>query len=809
MNLSPSPEALRACLPDVTSTLRLPGLSAGVDVYRDAWGIPHLRAATMHDLFLAQGFVTAQDRLWQMDADRHQALGRWAEWVGVPGIGKDRLLRAAGMGHTARLDYDVAADESRAMVDAYTAGVNAFIESTTALPIEYQLLDERPEPWEPWHCLAVYKVRNTLLGTYEPKLLRTRLAATIGAAATARLLRGTPKGHLLTVPPGAVYDGEPEEGVEALQRCAEALREAGADPELLLPGAGYDIDGGSNGWALGGARSAHGGPMIGGDSHRGLDVPNVYYQVHLRCPEFNVIGHAVPGVPGALHFCHNEHVAWGMTHGMADTQDLCIERFREGAGGREYLFRNEWRPAAVGREVLRVRHADPVEIEVTTTHHGPVIAGDPAAGWGIAIQDPGLIEATPWVDAVLGAMRAASVQQLHTAFSTWTDRVNNYAVADTVGHFGYLHEGRIPVRSADNGWAAMPGWTGEHEWRGMIPQAELPRAVDPADGWAVTCNQRVAGAAYPYYVGLIMAAEHRARRVMDRILEFPPAGATLDDMAGIHAERLSLPGRAFVARLLDVLDDEGDTLPEPLASALASLRAWDGRMDRDAVAPSVYHATRRSLLRRLVEHAFGEAVELVWSGTPGADTMARQVAQEMNLALAGSTPQDRARNDDVLPEGTSWEELLRDAFRAGLADLTRQLGDHPADWAWGRLHTTRPRHPLSETFPTWAEHLDPPGHAVHGDMDTPLAGSFGLSSFTVTGLSVNRYLFEPADWTTGRWIVPGGSSGHPGSPHYADQAPLHADVDYIPAMWDFEQIGAQAETHQRLEPGTSREGPEG
>ena len=797
MSLSPDPTLLRQSLPDVASTQRLTGLQNPVDIFRDNWGIPHIRAGSAVDLFFAQGFATAQDRLWHMDADRHKALGRWAEWVGVPGVASDCLLRAAGMGRTAKWDYEVSSDAACEMIDAYTAGVNAFITTTTSLPIEYRLLDESPEPWENWHCLAVYKMRNSLLGTFEPKLLRTRLAATIGPEATARLVRGYPRGHLLTVPPGELYEGDALDGTAALQRSADALSEAGGDPELLLPGVGYDMDGGSNGWSVGGARTASGQPLIGGDSHRGLDVPNVYYQVHLNCPDFNVIGHSVPGVPGALHFCHNEHVAWGMTHGMADTQDLYIERFRDRAdaiGTREYLYCDQWRAAVVHDEQLQVRGSDPVDLQVTITHHGPAIAGDPAAGWGVTICDPGLIEGTPWADSVLAAMQADSVEQLHSAFAEWTDRINNYAVADSSGHFGYLHEGRIPVRGEANGWAALPGWTGEFEWdEGTIPHSELPTSIDPATGWTVTCNQRVTGADYPYYVGLYMAPEYRARRLMDRLLELEPGTATIDDMAALHAERLSLPALTLVSRLLTALDNEA--LAEPLATAASTLRDWDGRMDREATAPAIYQMTRRSLSRRLLQHTFGDAVELVWSNTPGADTMARQVAQEMNLAMAGD-PQ----GDAILPPGETWETLLIQAFTAGVAELAAQLGDDPNAWTWGRLHRTRPRHPLAEPFPDWEQLLNPPGYAVHGDADTPLAGSFTIGSFTVTGLSVNRYLFDPTDWNTARWIVPGGASGHPGSPHYADQASLHADVGYIPALWDFSRIEREAETVQRLEP---------
>ena len=196
-------------------------------------------------------------------------------------------------------------------------------------------------------------------------------------------------------------------------------------------------------------------------------------------PDFAVSGYSVPGVPGTLHFCHNEYVAWGMTYGSADTQDLFVERFRETADGLEYEFRGAWRPAEILREEIHVRGAASVTSEVVITHHGPIIAGDPRNGQAIAISDPGLIEGTPWADAARDAMCARSVEDLHQAFARWNDRVNNYAVADIHGCFGYLHEGRIPVREAANGWSAVPGWSGEHEWQGYIPHAELPKAIDP------------------------------------------------------------------------------------------------------------------------------------------------------------------------------------------------------------------------------------------------------------------------------------------------------------------------------------------
>ena len=766
---------LHAALPDLQTTQQFQALEKTVTIHRDPWGIPHIKAASAADLFFAQGFATAQDRLWHMDFDRHQALGRWSEFAGPSGLTRDRLLRAAGMGRTAKLDYEASSPAARAMLDAYTAGVNAFIETTAAFPIEYTLLNTRPEPWQNWHCLAVYKMRNSLLGTYEPKLWRTRLAQAIGPQNLAQLIKGYPQGHLLTVPPGEEYSGAVLNGLDELSQAAKEANWLN------------ETDPGSNAWSISGAYTDSGLPLVAGDSHRALDTPSVYYQAHLACPDFEIIGYSVPGVPGILHFCHNTHVAWGMTYGNADTQDLYIERFRESADGLEYEFKGAWRPAEILQETIEIRGADPIGLEVVITHHGPIVAGDPRSGQAVAIADPGLIQGTPWPDAARDAMFARSVDELHQAFANWTDRVNNYAVADVDGHYGYLHEGQIPVRQASNGWRAVPGWTGEHEWQGYIPHNELPKAIDPDVGYAITCNQRVTGADYPYYVGLTFSPDYRARRIQTRIHELQKGKATPDDMGRIHAERVSLPAQTLTKALLQIDPPDADS-----KQALDLLRQWDFQIDRNQVQPTLYGKTRALLGLHIAQNLFGDDAHTLLAQT-GGDHHWRLIQLATALAIA--------HNDTaLLPPGQTWPEALANALTGAIAALKAELGDDMSKWQWGRLHYTKPQHPLAAVFPEAADVLDPPSFAVHGDGDTPLAGSHAFNTFTVTGLSVNRYIHDPSDWTRSRWISPLGASGHPASPHYADQAQLWADVEFIPQLWDWNEIKEKAETTQLLKP---------
>ncbi len=579
---------LQAALPDVTSTLHLPGLQQPVDICRDAWGIPHIRAENEHDAFFAQGFVTAQDRLWHMDYDRHRALGRWAEWAGPAALPEDRLMRTFRLERAARADWSVSSHAAQAMLESYTAGVNAFITTTRTLPIEYTILDTTPEPWEAWHCLAVYKVRNMLMGTYEMKLWRARLALGLGPEKAAALFQDSPQGTLVTTPPGETYQGPPLDCLDELAAVAAQLNWLG------------EVDGGSNAWVISGARTASGLPLLAGDSHRALDTPNVYYQVHITCPTFRVSGYAVPGVPGAPHFSHTAYVAWGMTHGYADYQDLFIERFRTQDGRLEYAYKDAWLPADVSHEKLLVRGAAPAELEVVATHHGPIIAGKPHAGTGLAFSHTGTNSGTPWADSVYQLLTARSADEAEEAMREWTEPVNNVVYADVHGAYGYRYRGRIPLRPLANGWAPVPGWTGEYEWTGQIPFEAMPQTRNPSVGYAVTCNQRVTTAEYPYYINTYFVADYRARRITTRLQALPPGTATVEDMAAIHADRVSIPAQAFLQILLQVQPAD----PQ-VAAARELLLAWDGSMDRTSVAATLYGTAKTYWLADVLQHALG------------------------------------------------------------------------------------------------------------------------------------------------------------------------------------------------------------
>ncbi len=549
-----------------------------------------------------------------------------------------------------------------------------------------------------------------------------------------------------------------------------------------------DTRGGSNAWVISGQRTGSGLPLIAGDSHRGLDAPNVYYQVHLLGADFAVLGYSIPGFPLALHFCHNEHIGWGMTAAGADTQDLFVERFRTVQGRLEYLYEEDWLSARISMATLRVRGAEQKQVEIVETHHGPVIAGDPRRGAAIALADPGSNEGTPWIDAAYRAMKARSADELEASLEGWTDRVNNYVYADTQGNFGYVLRGRIPIRGGENGWGPVAGWTGKHEWSGYVPIAQLPRVRNPDCGWVVSCNQRIVDERYPHYLTHFGSTPYRAERIAARIAQLP-AKATLADMASMHADTTSMPAQALQKALRRT-----NFLSSRATAAAQMLLKWNCAMETGSAEAPLYAVTFEKIAEQMIIFHYGSLADsLLRSFDAGGDEhWRRHLKSAVVLAL---------ENGDAswLPPGESWKSLLSTALEKAVDQLENRFGADRTQWRWGELHRCEQQHPLTAVFPEAAALLNPPRVATAGDGDTPLlSGSKIGADFVTTFSSVNRYIYDPANWSQGAWIVPLGASGHPGSAHYTDQQELWAKVSTIPQLWEWDEIGRHTESEQQL-----------
>jgi penicillin amidase len=744
--------------------MRCAGLERPVEILRDELGVAHVRATSAADAFFGQGYACAQDRLWQMEHDRRRACGRWAEAVGETAVSRDVFMRRMGLARAAERDFAALGAEARAMLEAYARGVNACLAAAESLPAEYALTGLSPEPWLPWHSLAVYKLRHAFMGPLYRKLWRASLLRACGPELVAALRADATDGETLSVPPGS----DSQEALLAaaeLAPCAEAL------------GALESGDGASNHWVVSGARSASGKPLLAGDPHRTLDLPNVYWPCHLASDSFGAIGLAFAGVPGLPHFGHNAHVAWSITHGMADDQDLFVERMRP-----EDLGDFERR-----RETVSVRGGAPVEVECFASPRGPIVLGGPEARAGIALAWTSLSAPDPTFGAFVLMLRAASTAELDGAFRDWVTPCNNVLSADVHGSIRYRFRGRVPVRHAANRWAPVPGWRSEFAWRGAVPFAELPALADPPGGMLAAANNRPA--AVPY-LGVDFLAAHRVRRILTRLESLERA--TADDMLAIHADDLSLAAPLFV-RALDALAPSDARTRD----ALAELRRFDGHMRVESLGAALYAAFREQLTLLAGEALglLGGRLESLGEVVPAPERLALLSAALPSLLAARWTPAPPRPAFD-------WKELAAQAFARALAFLEARLGPQPSDWRYGGLHRSFSWHPLAVDWPEARKLRLPPSVPMAGDGDTVLCGQtvpgFGLRATTV---SVARYVFDLGDWERSAWALPHGVSGDPASPHWSDQLLAWAELRLHPMRFAWREIESHATSRTRLTPG--------
>ncbi|MEV0737655.1 GNAT family N-acetyltransferase [Streptomyces sp. NPDC050549] len=687
-------------------------------IYRDAWGIPHLRAGDADELARAQGRVTAHDRAWQLEAERHRAQGTSAAFLGIGALPWDLFARRARLDDTARRCFAALErrdPETARWVRSYVDGVNEGLAEAGAEAPEFAESGLAPGRWEPWTPLGVWLATHILFAGFPAKLWRE-----------------------------------------------EAIRHLGPDAVGLFATDGPGTSG-SNGWLVSGARTTTGLPLLAGDPHRFIEDPGVYQQIHLSCPEFDVVGLAVPGVPGIAHFGHTGTVAWAITNAMADYQDLYRERLRRTGAGVEALGPDgAWRCAARHTETVEVADEEPVEVEVVETERGPVVIGGPEGLDGGVTAPPGTpplaisLRYPPRVTEDLGfttllpLLRARRVADVDRAFDDWAEPVNVVQAADTEG--GLLHRvaGNVPLRAEANRTRLVPAWEPGHEWHG---RHRPPRAEPAADGIAVMANQR--GPATP--LGIEFAPPHRADRIT--ALLAGRAYWSAADLPAIHMDT----HLGSAAPLLDHLAALTDLTPE--AAVLRDrLLTWDRRMDAGSTDAAAYAAVRGAVVRRLAAH-------------PAFAALAEPPAYpEVFLPWLALLPRVGFALEHLLRArelyGIERSEIVREAVEEAAAE---QAG------AWGDTHRLTPWRALTDT-PT-------PGPGLSGDHDCVLCTSSvpGLTDLSARGPAA-RFVWDLARREDSLWVVPLGASGLPGSPHHHDQLPLWLKGDLVPVITDFSRL---------------------
>ncbi|MEE8353986.1 MAG: penicillin acylase family protein, partial [Dehalococcoidales bacterium] len=725
----------RRGLPKVNGRLRAAGLEKSVAVIRDRWGCPHVNARTEHDVWFAQGFCHGQDRLWQLERTRRFARGTLSEILGEALIPIDRRYRRLGIRRVSDRDWPQLDDAARGILQAFSDGVNAAIDSMRQLPPEFEVLGYQPEAWSPTDSIALWKVIIlTQTADFNSKLLRAAIGRELGADAAALLEPDVHEESPVVCPPGSTGRGL---GAELARLSAEAHELA----PFSAP------DGGSNNWAVDGSLSASGRPLLAGDPHAVIQTAPVWYMNHLKTPEWEMTGPSTPGVPGILLYGHNGHVGWTVTNAFADVADLFVERFDE--SGRRYFYRGHWVDAEIRREEIHVKgRSEPVVEEIPVTVHGPLVSGGPLSASGPLGPGPALSwqwtghQVVSTFECIPAMARARNVDEFNESQRNWAAPVMNRITADDSGNIAYQLVGDVPIRAHGGANAVpAPGWTGEYDWIGHIPFEELPASRNPERHFVVTANNRVVPAGYPYHVN-VPAVTYRAWRIEQLLAEKP--SFTLDDFKAIQADRYSLPAAHLIGLLAGM-----KTPPPETAAPLAMLTAWDCVLTSEAPASALYEI----FMQKLFERVFSFVADL-----PGAALgLGGWIASFLPKLLGLIEADDRALLElNPATRGASWRTVLAETLAEAWQALVARQGAEPSAWNWGKLHRQTFVHNLGRTPPHDVT-FNIPAVEIGGDGNTVFAaGAVYRKDFEcAVGVSF-RMLVDFADLDSALWVLPPG-----------------------------------------------------
>lgn len=766
----PAVETLRAqaaaALSPLDGTLRVAGLREPVEVIRDRWGVPHIEARNPHDLFFAQGFVAAQDRLFQLDLWRRSGCGENAELYGPDLVEADRFARLVRYRGDADAEWNSYGPDAREIVEAFVEGINAWIDLTADRPpVEFSWLGIRPKKWRPEDVLSRMS-GIVMCGNWQREIARSQLIAAVGLDAARR-----------AAPTDPPRDFAPHPGVDPasiVPRIARGYQLASQQPALRPP------SGESNNWVVDGTLSASGRPLLAGDPHRAIGLPSLRYLVHLKAPGWNVVGAGEPALPGVA-IGHNERIAWAFTIVGTDQTDLVVEQTHPD-DPRKYRAGEDWLPMTIVQETIAVRgRAEPTTVELRYTRHGPVIYQDEQQHLAIALRWTGL---EPGGAAYLGSLavgRATNVNEFREALRRWKIPALNFAYADVDGHIGWIAAGATPIRQGWDGLLPTPGADGRFEWQGTLRVEDYPQRFDPPEHWLATANHNIVPPGYPHEIGYEFAPPLRYRRIRERLTAPPPGGKfSIADFQQLQHDATSLAARSLVAVLRQVEP------PAALDGPARLLRDWDARLDPSSPAAALYGVWIQEL-----ENDF-------YAGRlPPIPDLERSSLRDLQRVVDGVTEPTEAWFG---PEPVrARDRLLVEALGKAVARLRSRSGDDPGRWRWGDLHTATFRHPLAGWSPAHAALLNVGPFPRSGDVTTPNNTRSNDQFEQVHGASY-RQVFDLADWDRAVATSAPGQSGQPTSPHYADLAPLWAAGDYFPLVFSRAKIEQARARRLVLEP---------
>ncbi|TLS38988.1 penicillin acylase family protein [Pseudalkalibacillus caeni] len=722
-------------LPVTRGELPLTQLSQNVSVYRDKSGVPHIEAKNMRDLFIAQGFVTAQDRLFQMDLSRRQASGELSEVIGAKTIERDKFFRTLGLRRAAEASLDGYSEEAREILDWYAEGVNAYIKQSKdngSLPIEFMLLGYEPKKWTSIDSLTIGKYMAFDLGGHWE-----------GQAFRYYLLQNFTEEEALDL-----FPSYPEDGSKVLQ----ALRETPLDlsdrfASAVVPNAFN----GSNNWVVSGKKTESGKPYLADDPHLGLATPAIWYETHLNSPDFKVNGVIFAGIPGII-LGKNEHIAWGVTNVGPDVQDLYIEK-RNPNDKNEFEYNGNWEKAEVINEKITVKDQKPIDYKVTITRHGPVIsefAKDDSPETALSMKWTALQPSTE-LEAVLRFGKAQNWDEFKEALTYFHTPAQNFVFASTDGTIAYRANGLIPIRKNGDSTVPVPGWTDEYEWEGFIPWKELPTIVNPEEGFISTANNKIAGDTYPYHITNTWAQPYRQNRIREVLSAKDKL--SVKDMQSLQFDHLDLQAKEFIPILKSHL--KGQKMRPVDKKALQLLNEWDFQDDPDSGAPLLFHIWMLEAANVLFEEKIDtDMMDLFEGKAQIVDQLIRQA--------------DRGNPGPWIQKAGGLPKIMLTSFQRAVDKSIELQGKTPAKWEWGTYHAVPFNHPLSAVKPL---------NLLFNPGSTPMGGSrvtVGAAGWSSATGEVNhgaswRSVVDLADIAKSFNVVGPGQSGHVLSRWYDDQ----------------------------------------
>ena len=757
-------------LPQIDGSVALSGLEHGVTVDRDRWGVPHIRAASVEDLAEAQGYVMAQDRLWQMDLLRRVARGQLSEILGPGTLPIDKEFRTNGFARAAERDATLLDLDSRKVMEAYARGVNQFIDQhKNNLPLEFSLLHYEPKPWQPSDTLAIsgYMYR-TLSDTWERELNRAKVTERAGTdrakdlfsaeAAMDHFVVGDPKviddgsersaadsddeddddmqpDTVLKAGLGTAYGGDltPESAPDIISALSQSVQ------EFLQQSKNEIRQGlGSNNWVVSGAHTATGKPLLANDTHLELSIPSIWYEIHLTAPGWNVKGFTLPGAPMVI-IGHNDRIAWGFTNSGADVQDLYVETFNP-ASPDEYRVKGSWAKAQLIDEVIHVKGRPDEQLKITVTRHGPIVhrEGDKAYAMRWTATEPtALASSYDWLG------KARNWKEFRDAMKRVWGPGQNAVYADVEGNIGYVMAARVPIRKKGHGEVPVPGDTDDYEWTGYIPFDHLPQALNPESGLIVTANARVVGPNYKPYLTDRWEEPYRTARIYDLLHDRHDLRP--EDMLRVQTDTYSYP-HAFLADQLLAGSKTVKPKDSRAQKLIDGLKDWNGIADADSPEVSFLHATRRAAIDLLLEPFLGKDTSLYqWRST----TFLQKLLTDRPAKW-------------LPPAYKSYDELLAAAADVAVAKLTEQSKSaRVEDWAWKRFNSLDMFHPIGRAG-LLKRFLSITGKPQSGTQ-------YSVRAATKTHGPAMRFVGNPGNWDESILLIPAGQSGQPGSSHYSDQ----------------------------------------